>query len=597
MSAARLALALALATGSAAAQGISQENLTLCGRAVRFEHDDVGGTMLAGLDTPRIALGAGRIEVERADAPGAVALVVRSLRDDRSPGHGVVLHCGNGAPLRVLWQGSLAWRGEDIGVRVRDDVVALNHRGVRTVIRGRRREDLRLCGASAGFVDAESLDVVSARWSPTVVDPRAIVRATGELRRVTAARSAGPGMLEVSEVSTVLHPPPSGETRRGEGLGGGVELASGDWIHLGLLRGGISLRALQLRAPRGATIPRRWLVVSEPDGVRLDVEVPAALARAPQDRDGWIEIPLPPRAQPQCLALLPRDPLPGQRLGGVALRSDLDEGPDAAIASLLQRADRPDGDEAVAVLATLGARGRDALANALPSMTVPGARRAIRTLSGATEPSVVRALASALSRAELREAAVAALLRAGREALEPVAAVARTEPSAARVLATLRVPAAEKLRALSIALDAEGDAWRAVRAELAGLVSAAAQDNALAAWISSLPPDPAAASRALRVAAEALDPSSPSMALVAAEALARFGATEEFAPRYRLLFALPGDEAGRALAESALRESPDIDLRVVAARALGRFARSWGPLRDALADPAPRVYANVAIGV
>ena len=75
-------LATALAHGgAAAAQGISSQNLTLCGRTLRFEHDDTGGTMLAGFDTPRIALGTGRVEVERVDVPGAVALVVRSVRD------------------------------------------------------------------------------------------------------------------------------------------------------------------------------------------------------------------------------------------------------------------------------------------------------------------------------------------------------------------------------------------------------------------------------------------------------------------------------------------------------------------------------------
>ena len=103
-----VALAIAAAVGEAKAQGISQQSLTLCGRTLRFEHDDSGGTMLAGFDTPRVALGTGRVEVERADVPGAVAVVVRSVREDRSPGHGVVAHCGNGAPLRVLWQGSLA---------------------------------------------------------------------------------------------------------------------------------------------------------------------------------------------------------------------------------------------------------------------------------------------------------------------------------------------------------------------------------------------------------------------------------------------------------------------------------------------------------
>ncbi|MEZ4389814.1 MAG: HEAT repeat domain-containing protein [Polyangiales bacterium] len=591
---AALAAALVVAAGSASAQGISQESLTLCGRTVRFEHDDVGGIMLAGLDTPRIALGTGRVEVERADAPGAVALVIRSVRDDRSPGHGVVLHCGNGAPLRVLWQGSIAWRGEDVGMRVRDDVLALSHRGVRTVLRGHRREDLRLCGASAGFVDAEALDVVSARWSPTVVDPRAIVRAASPPQRVTATAGAGPGLLEVREVSAVLHPPPAGETRRGDGLSGATPMVSGDWVHLGLLRGGVTLRALQLRVPRGATLPRRWLLVSEPDGGRFDVDVPASLARAPQDRDGWVEVPLPRGAQPQCFALIPREPGADQRLGGVALRSDLDEGPDAAIASLLRRADRPDGDDAAAVLATLGARGRDALANALPSMSVPGARRTLRILAGAREPAVVAALARALTRAELREAAASSLQRAGAEALAPLAEVARAEPSAARALATLRVPVMDRLRALSRALDADGDAWRAVRAELGALVAAAAQDGGLDAWLAELPADANASSRALRVAAEALEPGTPAMAAVAAAARARWAATEEFAPRYRLLFALPGDDAGRALAESVLAEDADIDLRAVAARSLGRFGRSWEPLRRAFEDRAPRVRAAVA---
>lgn len=587
-------LATALAHGgAAAAQGISSQNLTLCGRTLRFEHDDTGGTMLAGFDTPRIALGTGRVEIERVDVPGAVALVVRSVREDRSPGHGVVAHCGNGAGLRVLWQGSLAWRGEDVGARVRDDVVAITHRGVRTVLRGRRREDLRLCGASAGFVDAETLDVESARWSPTVLDPRAVVRTAAAPTRVVAVAGSTPGALEVREVSVVRHVGPAGETRTGEGLAGGPELVSGDWIHLGLLRGGVSLRALQLLVPQGATLPRRWLLVSEPDGARLDVEVPAALSRAPAGRDQWVEVPLPANTQPQCFALIPRDPLPGQRLGAVGLRSDLDESAGGAVASLLQRADRPDGDEAAAVLASLGARGREALAAALPSMTVPGARRALRILGGATEPAVVTALARALSRTELREAALAALQRAGSEALAPLAEMARTEPSAARALGNVRAPALDRLRALSTALDADGDAWRAVRGELAGLIVRAAREGALNPWLQALPQDLNASTRALRLAAEALEVTDPAARDVAAAARARWSAATDFDPRYRLLLALPGDDEGRALVEAALRDERDVDLRAVAARALGRYGRSAEALRDALEDPAPRVRAAV----
>ncbi len=587
-------LAAALAHGGAAsAQGISSQNLTLCGRTLRFEHDDTGGTMLAGFDTPRIALGTGRVEVERVDVPGAVALVVRSVREDRSPGHGVVAHCGNGAGLRVLWQGSLAWRGEDVGARVRDDVMAVTHRGVRTVLRGHRREDLRLCGASAGFVDAETLDVERAVVAHGGRSPRRGARGRTARARRGRGRQRARVRWRCARSRWCATSGPRARPAAARGLAGGPELVSGDWIHLGLLRGGVSLRALQLLVPQGATLPRRWLLVSEPDGARLDVEVPAALSRAPAGREQWVEVPLPANTQPQCFALIPRDPLPGQRLGAVGLRSDLDESAAGAVASLLQRADRPDGDEAAAVLASLGARGREALAAALPSMTVPGARRALRILAGATEPAVVTAMARALSRTELREAATAALQRAGSEALAPLAEMARTEPAAARALGNVRAPALDRLRALSTALDADGDAWRAVRGELAGLIARAAREGALSPWLQALPQDLNAATRALRLAAEALEVTDPAARDVAAAARARWPAATDFDPRYRLLLALPGDDEGRALVEAALRDERDVDLRAVAARSLGRYGRSAEALRDALEDPAPRVRASV----
>lgn len=589
-----LALALSLAGAGASAQSISQAQMTVCGRPLRFESDGQGGIALVGLDSGRIVLGAGRVEVERAEAPGAQALVVRLIRTDSSPGRGVVVHCGNGAPPRVVWQGSIAWRGEDVGARVRDDVRAVWGLMGRTILHGHRREDLRLCGAGEGFVDGETLDIATGRWVPGVVDPRAVLPQRAAPQRVTATAGSAPGVLQPSEVGHVQHVGEAGTTERHESLRESAAVAPGDWVHLGLRSGGVALRALQIEVPRGGALPRRWLVGAEPDGVRLEVEVPDALARGAQDRAVWVDVPLPQGIQPQCLAVIPRDVRPGQRVGRLALRSALDESPDAAVASLLERADRPDGDDAVAVLSTLGPRGRGALAEALPRMTVPGARRAIRTLAGATEAPVLTALAGALAREELRDAAMSALQRAGAEALAPLAEMARTEPSAVRALATLRVPAADRLRALSQALDADGDAWRAVRVEIAALVTAAARDGSLPRWVASLPPAGTASARALRVAAETLAPDDPAAPALAEAARARWSGADDFALRYRLLSALPGDDAGRALAEEVLRDDPDVDLRAEAARALGRARRSGSALRAALEDRAPRVRAAAA---
>lgn len=591
---AALSLAICLAGAGASAQTVSQAQMTVCGRPLRFESDGQGGIALVGLDSGRIVLGAGRVEVERAEAPGAQALVVRLIRTDSSPGRGVVVHCGNGAPPRVVWQGSIAWRGEDVGARVRDDVRAISTLMGRTVLHGHRREDLRLCGAGEGFVDGETLDVMTGRWVPGVVDPRAVMRQGAAPQRVVAVAGRAMGLLEARELAFVQHVGDASVTQRQESMRESAPVAPGDWVHVGLRGGGVALRALQIEVPRGGSLPRRWLVGVEPDGARLDVEVPEALARGAQDRATWVEVPLPQGVQAQCLAVLPREPRPGQRVGRVALRSALDDDADAAIAALVTRADRPDGDDAVEVLATLGARGRAALAEALPRMTVPGARRAIRTLAGATEEPVLTAIAGALSREELRDAAMAALQRAGAEALGPLAAMARTQPSAVRALATLRVPAAERLRALGMSLDADGDAWRAVRAEIAALVTAASRDGSLARWIDALPAAGTASARALRVAAETLAPEDPSMPALAAAARARWAGADDFALRYRLLSALPGDDAGRALAEATLRESDDVDLRAEAARALGRFRRSGAALRAALEDRAPRVRAAAA---
>jgi hypothetical protein len=577
MRTAPLALALCLAAPSALAQ---TDPPALCGHALRLG----AGNALLGARTGPVTLAAGAVTFETHALANGAAVIARVSRDE-APIEAVVLTCAGASAPSLAWRGSTAWRGEDVGDRARDEVLAVDLAGGRALVVARRSESPRLCAVGATITEASRVDPATATLTRVAaLDPLALAALTATPGARVAAAPAAPAAYAPRNVVTS-----SGEARALFDRNPATVWAPAahGFVTLTLPSAALRVRGLDL-AP--APVPPRALtVLVEPGPLRFDVALPAAPLRPGQV---W-RVTLPTPVGARCVSLVARGATPEGALAELTLRTDLDDGP-AGLAALARSLDGPDGDAAAALLADLGAAGVDALAAAVSQLGATGARRALRALAAARSPAALAALVAALDRADTADAAAEALRRAGAPALDALSPATATNVRAAAVIAALAAPAGQRLRALAPALAAERDVWTPAKPHLVALLIAASREGAVEGWLATLPDDARAASRALHAAAEALAVDAPSRPAVAARARALWAARDDFETRYRLLAPLAGDAEGAALVAGVLADDADHDLRAEAARALGRSRSPSEALRSALNDRAPRVRAAAA---
>lgn len=494
----------------------------------------------------------------------------------------------------VLWEGPTTWQGEDVGLRTRDAVAVVDG----AVVRERYEEGGGPCGLA---------DVPSERWA---VDASLRFVRTPNLRLTALAQSAFAG-AEPASSSVVSGAPPSLPLRGSRGrLADGavvpsraledgdprstVALTAGSFVTVRPSLGPVVLRAMELTAAAGADLPRRWLLAAEPGGVRRAVTLsPEVLATA--RRAGRVRVMLPTMERAECVALVALD---GGAVGDLGWMTSLDASGDGGVAALLAAADGPDGDAALRLALSLGERGERAVIDALPTMSVVAARRAVRALAATGRAAAVTAAARAMARDDVAAAAEEALARVGPTALSAVSAVVAEVPRALRVVAALRASWGARLGAATPLLGATDDAWREGLPALRAMLTAAAREDGARAWVEALPADEPGRSRGLRVAAEALRADDPVTAAVAERARAQWETTTDFPSRWRLLSPMAGDAAGRALLGELLGGrgpgATDADLRAEAARVLGRYGDTTTALGLGLRDEVPRVRTAAA---
>lgn len=572
---------LALSAPKALAQALPPP-VDACGRSLRVAAAGAGSLALQGLGAP-VTLAGTAADLERVELPGGVAVLVRARVDD-VPSDGALVVCGPGRGASVLWRGSLRWEGEDIGDRSRQDLALLDvdGDGRRDVVIGRRRESPRLCGSGPVLGDGRRLNAAATALVPVALDPALEAPASVETLRPQPATPAATvyaprvAVASQGEARALFDRAPA---TAWVATAGYVTATFPSWLQL---RG---LDITPTAASRGGTLT---LLAEGP--TRFDIALPPTLPAG-----GAWRVTLPRPATTTCLSLVGR----GVALSGVSLWTHFDDGVEA-LRYLAEAAGTEGGDAAALLLLDLGPTGVHALAEALPRMTVAGARRAVRLLARTPGEGVSSALARALSREDVADAAADALRRRGPDALEALAAEVATVPRASALVASVRAPSAARLRALGAALTASGEAWPAGRDALRTVLRDALREGALDAWLASLPEGLRERSRALRLAAEVAAGDEAAAARVAAVARPLWVATGELDPpaafeaRYRLLSALVGDAEGARLVARVLRDDADHDLRAEAARALARRDDAAPALVAALDDRTPRVRAAAA---
>jgi hypothetical protein len=566
---------VALAAPSAAAQ---TPPVDACGRSIRVDAAGDGALSLRGLGAA-VTLAGATAELTRVELSGGVAVIVRT-RTDAGPTEGALVVCGPGRPPSLLWRGSLRWEGEDLGDRARHDLTTLDG----AVVVGRRRESPRLCGSDPVLGDARRLNPAATALVAVALDPTAGVSVRVETLRAEAV------MATMAAYTPRVAVASQGEARAlfDRDPATAWTVTSG-YVTLPFASAALQLRGVDLVPAAGRRGGRVTLLV-EPGPRRFEVELPSA----PPAGGAW-RVTFPEPIAARCLSLVGS----GVTLATVALRTQLDDGA-AALRTLAEAAGAAAGDDAARLLVDLGSPGVQALVDALPGMTVSGARRALRLLAASPGPAVSAALARSLARDDVADAAAEALRRRGPDALDALSAQVTEVPRASALLAALAAPTTGRLRALAPVLAAEGASWTAGRDALRDVLREALRAGELDAWLGSLPEGARERSRALRLAAEVTvdDPAVAARVAALARALWAVAPSSEsaagFETRYRLLPALIGDADGAQLATRVLTSDGDHDLRAEAARVLARRDDATAALVAALTDRAPRVRAAAA---
>lgn len=576
---ATLAFALCLAPAPAVAQPATPYP-SICGHTLRLGADNV----LTGLRGAPVTLAQGTASLQSVTLRGGAAVIARVAREG-TPVEAAVIVCAGTAAPSLVWRGSTAWRGEDIGDRTRDSVAVRSRAGVSEISIVRVRESPRLCGVDAWPAESARVDAISGAVSP--MEPADPLEAEGVASPTSVA-------------ATAATPAPRGFTPRSVAVSAGEARslfdrdARSSWtpgahgfVTVTLPSAAFELRGLDLAAS-SAPLARRWtLLVGRARGLaRYDFELPSTTLTREQV---W-RVALPSPVTARCVSLVARGAAAGEALGDVALRSALDDGA-ASLVALARAVDGADGDASASMLVELGSAGVDALAAALPDLSTVGARRAIRALSTVPSNASATALSRALTRDDTEEAAADALRHMGAPALGALSTVVSTAPRAARVIEAIAAPIDARLRASLPALSAERDVWIAARPALTSLLAECSAARGGEAWIAMIPAEALAASRALRLTSEVFAIDDPTRRLAAERALSLWRADAGFETRYRLLAALAANDEGRAILTEVLSHDADHDLRAAAALALAPVSTATGALRTATNDRVPRVRA------
>jgi hypothetical protein len=549
----------------------THESIDVCNHTLRLVRGTNDRWSLHGASTPPTTLAVGTPAFERVSV-GPTHAVIVTIRDTRGPRQGALVACqGTRAPA-VLWSGDLQWRGEDLGDRVRHALLVEGG----TVSLVEQHETRRVCGLDALTTTRRNLDGATSTLLPGTPDDAFARTPTTPLTALPIASSSvgyAPSSAWVSagDRGALFDADPATHWQPG---------ASG-YVTVTFPSTAFELRALDLMVPAGGA--RHFALWLGAVTQRYEVTVPATTT----PRVFRATLPSPIAAR--CFTLVARTG--ADTLASLAIRSALDD--PHALETLVRAADVADGDEAALLLIDLGAAGVRALADALPTLSRSGARRALRLLATRRSPGVIDALVQSLTRADVADDAAAALRRMGPLAWAPVARAAATSPQAATLVGVLPATARQRLDALTPALGAEAETWRAARVVMAAALASATDDD-VRAWLAALPDDAVATSRALHLASEHLGTERASRADVANAALTHWTRNDAFEVRYRLVAALAGSESGRVLLGQVLGAHSDHDLRAEAARALATVATSTDGLVRALNDRVPRVRAAAA---
>lgn len=590
-----LAFAL-LATQDAHAQTIAHADLL--GTSVHVDRAPDHSLSLVVGGSPPIALApGGNATLQQLSIPPATVLVVRTDGDPASAA--IVIGAPHAAPS-VLFHDSLAFRGEDPGERARYDVVVADlGAGHPEVIVGERREDVQICGLGAALVNARAIDPATLTLRRVVLNPlrAGLIENVPPAQPLNAIALGDPAHAPLPMISSIAF---TSTVDRGTASSAVAALADRSdttaWTAQQhsvanarvTLAGFAAERVIVVAPPLPAVLPHRVTVLTGDAHAALDVTLPVV---PPGTR---VAIPLLPARELHCLSFVVADTANATTtaIADVQIASELEHAPDLA-ATLAAALGGPHGDQAAQLLEGLGDRGVAAIAQQLGTLEPPAAREAIRLLEGHRTPAVAAALVAVLERREIAGRARDALQRFGPAALEALSAAIPMRASVTALIATLRAPLEARLHAIVPALSLEPAPWHAARGATEALIEEAVGAGSLEAWLAMIPSEITAATRALRLAAEAAT-TDAARATVAARAHAV--QPTRFDDRFRLLLPLAGDATGVQQVETTALHDADADLRWEAVRVLGS-GRSPDALARALTDPTPRVRAQAASGL
>ncbi len=614
-----LAIALALAPNTAFAQDLPTNALGRIGRgrrvSIRITTDDEGTEVRARAGGRSVSETLSVPNATESDvqthtlAGGRSVTVVRVEGAERSAA--VLVSEARGAPV-VLWSDRLDPRGE-IGERRRGAIEVGDRTGdgVADVVVGLYLDSTRVCGEASTLLDPRAVDPASGALRP--VELRRLPEGAPELEVTLSTESPGPegppllGGLAFTQASsavggdsdpTLLSPPvglgdgdPATYWAEGRGGAGRWEFATARGRD-----GDIHAFAVVLAQAPIVRPSHFWLVGDE--GPRFKVTVPAD---APAGVPLWI-VPEEP-LEWHCVSIVLDD---AGAAGAVGLADvipytglDFGRGVEHLVEEIV--ADGARGARAADLLARTGEVGRDAILVAWPTLTPTGRRRALRILAAhSAHPPALEALVSAAADddAEVREAAVAALVSAGdaaRPALAELSQVASDAGDAAAVVLADLAPA-EAAPAVLRAIDAEGGTERAAlrRAIRSAYRNGDAEvRERFRTWGAHAAPGPAAS---VALALSTVPGAAPLASALVSAAAPR---AERFEDRYRLVkaaAALSSEARVDRWLASLTEDSEEWMLRGEALAALherGADALDAAAAR-ALEDPYPRVRATAA---
>jgi len=571
------------------------------GHAVQVDRG-ADGALAVRIDqgAPARLAASGTVVSERVELAGGTVLVVRVNGDAPA---GAVIAAEPGQAPRVLFSGTLAWVGEDVGHRVRTEIVTrdVDGDGHNDVVLAVQREDVALCGGihpwvDSGAVHPERLSLVRVTVNP--VHPN--VLAAGSLGMVRAVHGvvrattpAGGGMVaRIVAQSAVV---------RGAASASGAAVTDGElatawvaarhgFVSVDVNAAGHRVEWVRLAAPsaRGQRLPRRVMLLLGGEQGALEVDLPTA------PPGGWVDIPVVPARAASCMSVvvLDGDGNGDSAIAEVNVASDLDAAADPAEA-LITDLDGAAALQAAELLAGLGERGAAAVVRHAATISERAARAVIATFGSLRSARGASVLVALADRDDVADELRAAIARMGAVALPALGEAVATHPRVADVIAVMIAPLDVKLGAMVGVLGAERRAWHTARGAVRTLVRSAAESGSLERWLDALPDDPGAAARGLTLAME-VAASDAQRAAIAARA--RRVSRDRFEDHYRLLLPLAGDDEGRALVADTALHAADPNLRCEAARALrGRGAD--GVLAQLLADRVPRVRAMAARGL